>query len=329
MRGSFRATGLAAARGETPDQAARTGETGAARAPGWRSLGSWAATGPQPLHARARSAFCVPTKRGFAPEVATGTETAFDGCMNQWARYVPVARAARRASDEGASVWSDGVRPVIASAAAGDTTRALALREALVSTLIAEGEIPEGQVADAMRRVPRHAFVPDATLEDAYANHAVPIGLDQTISQPAVVAMMTQALELRRRHRVLEIGTGSGYQAAVLALLARAIFSVEIVPELADEARRRLAALGLPNVAVRTGDGYRGWPEQAPFDRILLTAAPEQIPPTLIDQLTDGGLLVAPIGPGSGQTLVRYRKSKLGVRVDNLGRVAFVPMVSR
>jgi protein-L-isoaspartate(D-aspartate) O-methyltransferase len=209
-----------------------------------------------------------------------------------------------------------------------DSSRARSLRQRLVSTLIAQGDLSEGRVAEAMRQVPRHAFVPSASLDESYANRPLPIGFDQTISQPAVVAIMTEALELSPGHRVLEIGTGSGYQAAILSVLSHEVFTVEIVPELADRSRRRLADLGYANVRVLSGDGYAGWPEHAPFDRILVTAAPPALPRALLDQLADGGVLVAPVGPSDfDQRLLRYRKLDGGFRVEDLGPVAFVPMV--
>ncbi|HEU5480898.1 MAG TPA: protein-L-isoaspartate(D-aspartate) O-methyltransferase, partial [Candidatus Tumulicola sp.] len=157
-------------------------------------------------------------------------------------------------------------------------------------------EIQDKRVLAAMQRVPRHSFMPGTPLRWAYADTAAPIGYGQTISQPTIVAIMSEALELDGRERVLEVGTGSGYQAAVLSLLAAEVYSIELVPELASSARARLERLGYANVHVRQGDGYQGWIEQAPFDRIVLTAAPPDVPDTLFDQLRDGGLLVAPTG---------------------------------
>ncbi len=218
--------------------------------------------------------------------------------------------------------------PYAAGAAAVDSARARHLREHLVSSIIARGELHPGRVADAMRAVPRHAFVPEAPLDDAYADAPLPIGFDQTISQPTVVAIMTEALELSGRERVLEIGTGSGYQAAILGVLSREVDSIELVTDLALRSGKRLAELGYANVHVRAGDGYLGWPERAPFDRIMVTAAPLSVPQTLFDQLAEGGILVAPVGPSpSVQRLLRYRKSKGRLRVEDLGGVLFVPMV--
>jgi protein-L-isoaspartate(D-aspartate) O-methyltransferase len=208
----------------------------------------------------------------------------------------------------------------------GDSDEARAYRAALIRGLA--DEIKSEPVLDAMRRVPRHLFVPRASLQQAYVDLPAPIGHGQTISQPTIVAIMTEALELHGRERVLEIGTGSGYQAAVLSLLASEVYTIEIVADLAEEARARLAQLGYSNVHVRTGDGYRGWPEQAPFERILVTAAPDVMPRALLDQLADEGVLVAPIGPSSRtQRLLRYRKRGGLVSSEDLGSVRFVPMV--
>jgi protein-L-isoaspartate(D-aspartate) O-methyltransferase len=184
------------------------------------------------------------------------------------------------------------------------------------------------KVIAVMRAVPRHLFVPQAELSGAYRDAPHPIGLGQTISQPTVVAMMSQALELRGEEKVLEIGTGSGYQAAVLAKLAKRVFTIEIHEPLATEAKERLARMGYANVVVRAGDGYAGWPSEAPFDRIVLTAAPEKMPKALVDQLAEGGVMVAPVGPeGSLQRLVRYRKRAGKLLEEDLGGVMFVPMV--
>jgi protein-L-isoaspartate(D-aspartate) O-methyltransferase len=175
-----------------------------------------------------------------------------------------------------------------------------------------------------MRNVPRHLFV-DVPLEEAYLDLPLPIGWDQTISQPSIVAVMSQALELEGTERVLEIGTGSGYQAAVLSRLAAHVDSMEIVAPLARAAEMRLEALGCVNVDVRVSDGYLGWPERAPYDRIVLTAAPPSVPQALRDQLADCGILVAPVGQ-STQRLVRWQKQN-DAFVEDLGPVIFVPMV--
>jgi protein-L-isoaspartate(D-aspartate) O-methyltransferase len=206
-----------------------------------------------------------------------------------------------------------------------DPPEAMRARERLVGRLERELRL-EPKVADALRAVPRHRFVA-ATIATAYEDRPLPIGLGQTISQPGVVAMMTNALALSGEERVLEIGTGSGYQAAVLALLSKRVFSIEILPELGDRAKALLAALGYSNVEVRIGDGYRGWPEQAPFDRIILTAAPPSLPRELVEQLRPGGLIIAPVGERGAQKLVRYRKTESGLTEESLADVTFVPMV--
>jgi protein-L-isoaspartate(D-aspartate) O-methyltransferase len=183
-------------------------------------------------------------------------------------------------------------------------------------------------VLRAMGDVPRHLFVPPEVQPFAYEDRPLPIGLDQTISQPYIVAFMTEALDVSRGHRVLEIGTGSGYQAAVLSGLVRQVFSMEIVPELAERARRTLSATGYANVQVRTGNGYLGWPDQSPFDRIIVTAAPPELPRALIDQLAIGGRLVAPVGTVA-QEIVVVTKTAQGVTEERTIPVRFVPMVQK
>src|SRR5262245_16473450 len=172
------------------------------------------------------------------------------------------------------------------------------------------------RVMEAMAKVPRHEFVPQAERRNAYANRPLPIGKGQTISQPFIVALMTDLMDIKPGDRVLEIGTGSGYQAAVLAELAERVYSVEIVESLGLEARDRLARLGYRNVATRVADGYRGWPEEAPFDAVMVTAAPRDVPQALIDQLKPGGRLVVPVGGESaGQSLLVIEKQPDG-RID-------------
>lgn len=209
-----------------------------------------------------------------------------------------------------------------------DTPETELLRRALVEQHVL-GFVRDGRVLDAMRAVPRHAFMPGARLRDAYGDHPFPIGHGQTISQPSLVARMTELLELSPSHRVLEIGTGSGYQAALLSRLAGHVYTIELSPPLGEAARERLARLGYRGVTVRVGDGYRGWPEEAPFDRIMVTAAPDELPQALLDQLAEGGVLIAPVGPeGAVQKLVRVRKKKGGaLERDELLDVRFVPMV--
>jgi protein-L-isoaspartate(D-aspartate) O-methyltransferase len=188
--------------------------------------------------------------------------------------------------------------------------------------------IRDPKVLRALRSVPRHEFVPAELAGAAYDDCPLDIGFGATISQPYIVAAMTELLEVSKIHRVLEIGTGSGYQTAILAELAGQVFSIEVVPELAAGAIPTLHRLGYANVRVRQGDGYRGWPETAPFDRILLTAAPADIPQTLIDQLSSGGRLIAPIGRGEYQLLVVLDKSTgRSIRRRTVFPVLFVPMV--
>ncbi len=185
------------------------------------------------------------------------------------------------------------------------------------------------RVMTAMDAVPRHRFMADGDERAAYVNRPQPIGHGQTISQPYIVALMTDLLDLTGAERVLEIGTGSGYQAAVLSLLAQDVYSVEVVPALGQAAKKRLAQLGYDNVHVRVGDGFAGWPDEAPFDAIIVTAAPERIPDALVTQLRPGGRMIIPIGRAHDrQTLTLVRKSDSGhVTVSDVLPVAFVPMV--
>jgi protein-L-isoaspartate(D-aspartate) O-methyltransferase len=183
-------------------------------------------------------------------------------------------------------------------------------------------------VIEALRRVPRHLFVPDDVRGDAYRDRPLPIGHEATISAPSIVALMTELLDVSPAHRVLEIGTGSGYQAAILSGLVSRVYSIEIVEPLASGAAARLAALGHANVTVRAGDGYGGWPEQAPFDRIIVTAAAPHIPQPLIDQLRPGGRMVIPVGSGEDEQLMLVTKDERG-RVSRRAvlPVRFVPLV--
>lgn len=202
-------------------------------------------------------------------------------------------------------------------------------RERMVTEQIQERGIRDAAVLKAMRSVPRHLFVPESVRAMAYQDTPLPIGHGQTISQPYIVAFMTELLDVRPEHKVLEIGTGSGYQAAVLSPLAKQVFTIEIVPELARQSAELLKKLGYANVVVRQGDGYLGWPEQAPFDRIMLTAAPADVPKALIDQLKPGGKLVAPVGRSAwDQELILLEKGTDGkIRRRPVLPVRFVPMV--
>jgi protein-L-isoaspartate(D-aspartate) O-methyltransferase len=188
--------------------------------------------------------------------------------------------------------------------------------------------ISDARVLGAIERIPRDAFVPAAFRDQAWENVALPIGHAQTISQPLVVALMTQALEVGERHKVLEIGTGSGYQAAILAKLCRRVFTMERHRDLLKEAEKRFAELKIHNVTTRFGDGSKGWPEQAPFDRIIVTAAAPAVPQMLIDSLAEGGFLVAPVGEERrDQLLLRIRRTPQGIVSEDLGPVRFVPLV--
>jgi protein-L-isoaspartate(D-aspartate) O-methyltransferase len=189
-------------------------------------------------------------------------------------------------------------------------------------------DIKDPRVLQAMSDVPRHLFVPEGRRADAYGDWPLPIGHGQTISQPYIVAFMTQAIEVGPDHRVLEIGTGSGYQAAVLSRLAQTVYTIEIVPQLAEQARKTLASLGYDNLHVRTGNGYLGWPEHAPYDRIMVTAAPDEVPPTLLAQLKVGGLMAIPVGTGN-QELRILRRTEQGTELMATLPVRFVPMTSK
>lgn len=200
-------------------------------------------------------------------------------------------------------------------------------------TQMVTGQIEARGVKDpltlaALRKVPRHLFVPPAELADAYADHPLPIGHGQTISQPYIVAFMTEALGFKGGEKVLEVGTGSGYQAAVLAEIASEVHTIEIVEPLANEARERLARLGYKNVQVRAGDGYQGWPDAAPFDGIMVTAAAPQIPEPLKEQLKDGGRLIIPVGDALQELVVVTRRGNQFEQKSVLP-VRFVPMTGK
>ena len=198
-------------------------------------------------------------------------------------------------------------------------------RERMVEDQLAARGVGDARVLGAMRRVPRHRFVPESEAALAYADRPLPIGFDQTISQPYVVGFMTDALELDGEERVLEIGTGSGYQAAVLCELAREVWTIEIVPPLAERARETLEGLGYRNVHVRAGDGYLGWPEEAPFDAIMVTAAPDHVPRPLLDQLAIGGRMIVPVGDRE-QRLTLITRTAAGYSEREVLPVRFVPM---
>ena len=215
---------------------------------------------------------------------------------------------------------------LLVAAAAPDDARYAARREAMVRTQIAARGVADPATLRAMGGVPRHRFVPERLLDDAYDDRPLPIGYGQTISQPYIVAAMTESIRPRPEHRVLEIGTGSGYQAAILAEIVKNVYTMEIIPELGGTAGGRLRNLGYKNVQVRIADGYDGWPEQAPFDAIVVTAAAEYIPPPLLKQLKEGGRMIIPVGaPFFTQMLMLVEKKGGAITTRQLMPVMFVP----
>ncbi len=218
------------------------------------------------------------------------------------------------------------------SSAAGNGVAAsdsfAARRHAMVESQIEARGIKAPAVLAAMRKVPRHRFVSPAAVNLAYEDHPLKIGSEQTISQPYIVAYMTEAADIGPGDKVLEIGTGSGYQAAILGEIARQVHTIEIIPELAEGARTILAELGYKNVDVKTGNGYLGWPEHAPFDAIVVTAAPEEVPQALVDQLAPGGTMVVPVGVISQHVLIIERTER-GVIERRTIPVRFVPMTGK
>ncbi len=195
----------------------------------------------------------------------------------------------------------------------------------MVEAQIERRDVTDSLVLEAMRTVPRHLFVPESYRQESYRDGPLPIGHDQTISQPYIVALMTELLQIDSTSKVLEIGTGSGYQAAILAEISDSVYSIEIIPELAHRADTLLDSLGYADVHVRAGDGYRGWPEAAPFDAIIVTAAPPKIPQPLVDQLKVGGRMVIPVGEFY-QELLLVQKTEKGVIKKSIIPVRFVPM---
>ena len=203
------------------------------------------------------------------------------------------------------------------------------LRKLMIKNQLQSRGIRDDAVLEVMRSVERHNFVPENYRDRAYSDGPLPIGHGQTISQPYIVAFMTEQLQVSSQHKVLEIGTGSGYQAAILGELAKHVFTIEIIPELAEGAKNILNHLNYKNITVRAGDGYKGWPEEAPFERIMVTAAPTEVPQTLVDQLAPGGRMILPVG---AQFLVQYlwviEKDDQGtVTKEKILPVRFVPMV--
>jgi protein-L-isoaspartate(D-aspartate) O-methyltransferase len=200
------------------------------------------------------------------------------------------------------------------------------VRERMVKEQIESRGVTDPATLRAMRKVPRHLFVPEEYRGESYDDNPLPIGYSQTISQPFIVAYMTEAVKPSGTKKALEIGTGSGYQAAILAETVDKVYTIEIIPELAKEASERLQNLGYKNIFCKTGDGYKGWPEYAPFDIIIVTAAPEQVPQPLIDQLADGGRLVIPVGPPLAvQELIMIEKLNGRIEKCRLTFVRFVP----
>jgi len=196
----------------------------------------------------------------------------------------------------------------------------------MVAEQLARRDITNQRILHIMRTVPRHELVPKALQSEAYEDYPLPIGYQQTISQPYIVAFMTQALEPRTNDVVLEIGTGSGYQAAVLSDLVKQVYTIEIVEPLARRAEADLKRLGVTNVQVRAGDGYQGWPAAGPFDGIIVTCAPDHVPPALVDQLKEGGRMIIPVGPAYDQALYLLRKEGGRLQQQAILPVRFVPM---
>jgi protein-L-isoaspartate(D-aspartate) O-methyltransferase len=241
--------------------------------------------------------------------------------LARWRRRIALLAAS-------ASVAGAGFIPGACTAQRDDTrTDEMAeKRLKMVDVQIRKRGVRDADVLRALETVPRHEFVPKGSVNQAYDDHPLHIGHGQTISQPYIVALMSESLELESDDKVLEIGTGSGYQAAVLAELVDSVYSIEIVEELGREASERLSRLGYDNVEVRIGDGYKGWPEAAPFDAIIVTAAPETVPQALVDQLADGGHMVLPVGVGIQELLLIEKKDGKAVQ-RHITSVRFVPMV--
>lgn len=217
----------------------------------------------------------------------------------------------------------NGLPPKTDTAKKIDSFESARLR--MVETQIMARSIKDPLLLKAMTKVKRHLFVPKHLWDMAYNDYPLPIGNEQTISQPYIVALMTELLELSGGEKVLEIGTGSGYQAAILAEIAKEVFTIEIIEDLARTAKEKLDNLGYTNIHVMAGDGYQGWPEEAPFDAIIVTAAPEHIPKPLLEQLKVGGVMVLPMG-SYFQDLYRIRKTEKGISREKIAPVRFVPM---
>jgi protein-L-isoaspartate(D-aspartate) O-methyltransferase len=222
-------------------------------------------------------------------------------------------------------LWIGGLLVFFSPVAAGEADSRKG--DTMVAEQIERRGVKDPRVLEAMRKVPRHEFVPEDERHEAYDDRPLPIGHGQTISQPYIVAFMTEALGLKGPEKVLEVGTGSGYQAAVLSLLAKEVFTIEIVEPLGKQAAEVLKKLGYKNVSVRVGDGYRGWREQAPFDAIIVTCAPDAVPEPLVHQLAEGGRMIIPVGPeGKAQQLVLMKKRHGKLHQQEILPVRFVPM---
>jgi protein-L-isoaspartate(D-aspartate) O-methyltransferase len=202
-------------------------------------------------------------------------------------------------------------------------------RERMVDEQLARRGVTDARVLDAMRRIPRHRFVEEGLAHSAYEDHPLPIGEGQTISQPYIVALMTSLLELTGQEKVLEVGTGSGYQTAVLGALARRVCSIERLPRLAERARTMLESLGVSNVWIRVGNGALGWPDEAPFDRILVAAGGPTVPPPLMEQLGEGGRMILPVGSAEDQVLTVVERTGGEIRSREMGECKFVKLVGK
>ena len=221
--------------------------------------------------------------------------------------------------------WSFFFAPTISAEEHRDFVR---LREQMVKRQIIARGVRDDRVIKAMEKVPRHLFVPEKLRALSYGDHPLRIGEGQTISQPYIVAFMTEALDLRPEDRVLEIGAGSGYQAAILAELVKEVYTIEIIENLGKRARQTLDMLGYKNIHVKLGDGYKGWPDEAPFDAVIVTCAPEQVPRPLVHQLKEGGRMIIPVGrAGAIQELVLAIKKRGLLKKEDVMRVRFVPMI--
>jgi protein-L-isoaspartate(D-aspartate) O-methyltransferase len=225
-------------------------------------------------------------------------------------------------------LWAAGAALLAAAACTAQDADWERLRARMVEDQIKDRGVKDGRVLKAMGKVPRHEFVPKAQRADAYRDGPLPIGKGQTISQPYIVALMTEEARPKPEHKVLEIGTGSGYQAAVLAELVKEVYTIELEPALADRAKERLKELGYKNIHAKAGDGYKGWPEAAPFDAVVVTCGADHVPDPLFEQLKPGGVLVIPVGKTTAeQTLLAITKDEKGGRkTRDLGPVRFVPL---